>query len=199
MIQIIGCENDNIIDLNGIKNDVLTKEIKVISQKPNGKAIPFFAEIVSNDSIKVNKNGNNAVVLTIEPPNICQEEFIVFKNAEGEKIKIIIIPNDYFIMEKTYKFKITKKMIGEDGIIRIKILSKVNDEELGWKCTYTGKPIPYSITPLASNGSGYVTIVRLGTLNVFGEFYSYIKFTQNETNDVITLKIKYTPNGVFLE
>ena len=94
-------------------------------------------------------------------------------------------------MDKTYTFKLTSKKFLDDGSLRIKIFSKMNDMELGWKCTYDGKPMEYSISTRESDKGENVTIKPIST--ILSEFTTVIEFAQDESNNVIRLVLTNTP------
>jgi len=186
---------DNIIDLNGLKE--FEKETEIISiNTKNNKKIPFYIDLVSTPNITVNVFNGNLIKIIINVAEILKEEFIIFKNAQQEKLIINIIPNIYFLNERQYKFKITKSEITEDGILKLKILSKGNETEVGWKCVYDGKPISYNITPMESDKSDCV-YVKL-TMEMISEFTSKLIFEQNESKERIEFEINNTPNGMKL-
>lgn len=189
MIRINELE-DNIIDLNG---NVSNYELTVESKDSKGKFKAYDVDLVTNDNINVSKHGQTLLV-TINIEEILKEETIVLINTLNERLEIKVLPNSYYTMDKNYKFKITKKIYDEDGSLKVKILSTMNDEEIGWRCTYDGKPMSYFITPLYSNESGYVVIKQKS--NVFSDFDSLIEFTQAESGEVISLNVHNTPDGI---
>lgn len=186
---------DNIIDLNGLKE--FEKEFEIISiNTKNDKKIPFYIDLVSTPNIKVSVFNDNSIKITINVVEILEEEFIIFRNAQQEKLTITIIPNAYFLDEIQYKFKITKSEITKDGILKLKILSKGNGTEVGWKCVYDGKPISYCITPMESNKSEYVYIKL--AMEMISDFTSKLIFEQNESGEKVEFEINNTPNGMKL-
>ena len=182
---------DNIINLNDLQTHY---EFDVISKSDDGGYKQFGIEIVSNESIFVKAFDLNSISIDIDIPNILEEEIIVLKNTLNERVEIKVIPNEHNIMDKSYKFKITKKKFEDDGSIKVKILSTINNEELGWKCTYDGKPMNYIITPRSNEGSCFVEIKP--NSQVFNNFESVIIFTQNESNNEIRLMVYNTPEGI---
>ena len=190
---------DNIISLVKTEDNVFEKEFTVTSKKSNGSVIPFSVEIVSSNYIQANTFGTNGLKLVVDTPNIQKDEYIIIKNSKNERTKLIFKPNPYFTMERKYKFKITRESIDKDGKLKLKILSKVNDMELGWKCTYMGQPISYDIAPINSNKSDYVIISnKVGNI-ILSDFHSLFKFTQNESNNVIRYQLHNTPNGIIID
>ena len=191
MFEIKGIK-DNIIDLDGVKE--YNENFEVISINENGKRMPFSIDLVSTDSITVNAFGVSSINIEIDVSNIIQEEYVTFKNILGETLAITIKPNSYFTTERTYKFKITKTEFKDNGELKIRILSKVNGEEIGWKCIYDGRPIMYVITPMESNKSEYVTIRSMS--QVANDFVAALKFQQDESGEVITFLINNTTEGM---
>jgi len=107
-------------------------------------------------------------------------------------MKVVIKPNILLTSPKTYKFRITKK--STDGRkTSIRILSKENDNEIGWECTYDGKPLNYSIEPMSSDKSGNVDIEVLDEL--FTDVPSVIEFTQNRSGEIIKLVLNQKNEG----
>ena len=72
------------------------------------------------------------------------------------------------------------------------MLSKVNDEEIGWTCTYDGKPMDYIISPYESDKGEYVSISPI--VSIISEFDSVIEFTQIESNNKIRITLTNMPN-----
>ena len=185
--------NDNTISLN--KEDYSKYTLDIISQRDNGNRSPFAIDLVSNvNIITANTVGNSSLNIEIDTPNVLNEEYIILKNMQGDRAKITILPNTYFTMEKEYKFKITKKVYEDDGSLMIKILSKMNDEEIGWDCTYDGKPMEYFIKPKFSDKGEYVRIKPAVT--VVNDFTALLKFTQKQSGNVIRLEVYNTPDGI---
>jgi len=185
---------DNLIDLGGIKE--YNVNFSVDSYNANGKRQPFFVERVSSKDISVSIFAVNSINISINVKNIVNDEFIVLKNIINERLVINIKPNNYYSDDRVYKFKISKQEERENGEIRIRLLSKVNKDEIGWKCTYDGRPMSYTITPMESNKSGYVTI--RSNMNMVANFTSLLIFTQDESNEEIRFKILNTPEGMKL-
>jgi hypothetical protein len=63
-------------------------------------------------------------------------------------------------MEKKYDFFIDDKKI-TDGILSFKIISKRNDKDFPWKCTYFGAPLSYKIDKTEADGSAEVNVELL--------------------------------------
>ena len=185
---------DNIIELSKEEHSKYT--LDVISQRDNGNKTPFAVDLVSNTNvISANVIGSsNMLIIEIDTPNVLNEEYIILKNMQGDRAKITILPNKYYTKEKEYKFKITKKVYEDDGSLKIKILSKMNDEEIGWNCTYKGKPMEYFINPKLSDKSEYVTIAPAVT--VVSDFTAILEFTQRGSGNVIRLEVYNTPEGI---
>lgn len=189
MIYIEGLK-ENIINLNDNKSQY---EFNVISKDSNGKTKAYDIDVITNDSINIHKYGD-VLSVEIEIGNILKEEKIILTNVLDEKLEIKVIPNAYCIMDKTYKFKITKKIFQDDGSLKIKILSMVNNMETSWRCTYDGKPMRYVIDPLTSQNSCYVTIKP--NVKVLNNFTSLLEFTQLESGETIRLNVYNTPEGI---
>lgn len=186
---------DNVIDLNGTKEFEKDFEITSINTQ-NGKGIPFYVDLVSSPNITVSAFSTNLIKIIINVETILKDEFIILRNTRKEKLIIDIIPNDYFVNERKYVFKITKSEITNDGTLKLKILSKVNGIEIGWKCVYDGKPISYIITPMESDKSGYVS-VKLA-MEMLIECETKLIFEQEESKERIEFEINNTPNGMKL-
>lgn len=189
MLYIKELEN-NTIDLN---TNEAYYEFTVISKDANNRNKTYSIDLVSNDAILVKKY-DTILSIEIDIESILKEEYIILSNTLDERIRITILPSTYQIMDKNYKFKITKRTYNEDGSIKVKILSTVNDMELGWRCSYDGKPMSYSISPMSNDEGCYVTITQAAT--VVSEFDSLIKFTQDESGNEIKLVLHNTPEGI---
>lgn len=184
---------DNVIQLSKEEHSKYT--LNIISQRDNGNRSPFAIDLVSNtNTITANTIGNSSLNIEIDTPNVLNEEYIILKNMQGDRTKITILPNKYYTMVKEYKFKITKKVYEDDGSLKIKILSKMNDEEIGWDCIYDGKPMKYFIEPKFSDKGEYVTITPAVT--VASNFMALLKFKQKQSGNVIRLEVYNTPYGI---
>lgn len=188
MLNIIGLENKTI---NLEKSRDLKYSFTIVSEKDNGRPIPFALTLLSNNNINAVIEYGNKLIINVDASLIMNEEHIVLTNTIGDKLVLKIIPNEYYTMDKTYTFKVTSKKLLDDGSLRLKILSKVNDMEIGWKCTYDGKPMAYSITPFENENSDYVMIVPMA--NIISEFDSLIEFTQEESGEAIKMILTNTP------
>ena len=189
MLYIEDLEN-NIIQLD----ESLESEysFKVLSQNNNGSPSPFVVKFISSENISARIEYGNVLNLYIENAMILNEEYIFLRNTVGDTIRIAVIPNPYHLMEKNYVFKITSKKYLEDGSLKLKIFSKMNDEDIGWKCTYDGRPMEYSISPFESGISEHVIIKPLAEIS--GEFEALVEFTQNGSNNVIKILLTNTPS-----
>ena len=188
MLYIEDLEN-NIIQLD----ESLESEysFKVLSQNNNGSPSPFVVKFISSENISARIEYGNVLNLYIENAMILNEEYIFLRNTVGDTIRIAVIPSPYHTMDKTYTFKLTSKKILDDGSLKLKILSKVNDMEIGWKCTYDGKPMEYSISPFESDKGEYVVVKPMAT--VLSEFTALLEFTQDESGNIIRLSLTNTP------
>ena len=179
--------NENILDLN--ENPYDEHEIKIDSRGRNDKRIPWGVEMVSSKLINVEQGAGDTLKVTLDVENLKEDGFILLRNYNKERLKIIVKHNILLTMDRTYKFRISKK--STDGRkTRIRILSKADNDEIGWKCTYDGKPLNYSITPMESDKSSYVDIEVLDEL--FTNVPSVIEFTQDRSGEVISLKLNQT-------
>lgn len=188
MFYINGLE-DNTIRLP--KSKSMRYEFKVVSTNSDGKKIPFTFECITTDLIQAGIIYGDTLIIDVNPPLIKNTEAISLVNEDEEYLIIEIIPNEYYMSDKVYNFKATSKKILEDGSLKLKILSKVNDMEIGWECTYNGRPMSYSITPFESDKGEYVTIKPTAT--ILNEFKSIVEFTQNESEEKITFELTNTP------
>lgn len=176
------------------KDKFFNYKLTIISVSDNGKSSPFAIDVVSSPYITAYISEGNILVINADTPNIKGEEFVILRNTNKESIRLTIIPNNYYTMDKVFKFKITNYSELDDGSIKIKIFSKVNDIELGWKCIYDGKPMTYVITPMKSDKGTHVTITPNAT--IVNEFTSVIIFKQDESDKEIRFEILNTPNGI---
>lgn len=191
MFYIKGLEN-NIIDLDGF--DEYSEEFEVVSLNDNDKRQPCGIEYISNEGIEVTFFGVNFVRISIDVSEIINDEYIILKNYIDETITLTVKPNQYYVDDKDYKFKITKSEFKDNNDLRLKILSKVNGKELGWKCTYDGKPISYSITPMENDKSCFINVKLLSQL--FVDYTSVLIFEQDESGETIEYNILNTPEGM---
>ena len=189
---IINDLKDKTINLGGLKD--YDRNFEVHSCNDKGKTQPFQIELVTSEDILVEKFNVSSIHIFIDVEFIVKEEYIILKNILGEKLIITVKPNEYYTNDRNYKFKLTKNEFNKNGELKLKILSKVNNTEIGWRCIYDGKPIQYEITPMESDKSSYVTI-KLNSI-LFIDYVSILKFQQNESGNVIEYKIKNTPNGM---
>lgn len=195
------------IYIEGLESNVLTLEqsvdlnysFEVVSTKKNGRPIPFVLNFISNNLIDAAVYGNT-LKIHVDASQILNEETINLTNMLGETYKLTIKPCEYFTYDKDYTFKITSKKFIGDGSLKLKIFSravvKFNDEkedeyEIGWECTYNGKPMAYSITPLEGEGGDYITITP--ETNILTEFEALVEFTQRESCNKISLMLTNTP------
>lgn len=183
---------DNTINLDGLKE--YSNDFEVLCLNERGKRIPFYIDFVSSEYISVSTFGVNLINISIDVEYVLNEEYIILRNIYGTRIRITILPNPYFVDDREYKFKITKTEVKDSKSIKIRIFSKVNKSEIGWKCIYDGKPLSYTIAPRENSKSGYVNITLND--NVLVEYDSHIMFMQDESGEQIDLKIKNSPNGV---
>lgn len=184
--------NNNTIELQGLKD--YSNKFEILSFNENGKRMPFFTELVTSNDISVELFNICFINVTINVKNIIKDEYIVFKNINGEKLILTIKPNNYFVEEREYKFKITKSEFTKDGKLKLKIYSKVNGEDIGWKCIYKGKPIDYNISPIESYESTYVTVELLSEM--LTDYVSTLIFEQKESGKKIEYKINNTTEGM---
>ena len=183
---------DNVINLDGLKEYNI--DFEVLSLKESGKRIPFRVDLISTESIKIRLFGVSSINIVIDVENILKDEYIVLKNTNNEKIIITVKPNEYYVNDRDYRFKITREEKTKDGDIRIRLMSKVNKSEIGWRCTYDGRPISYEITPMESNKSEYIKIKLKSKM--LTEYNSVIIFQQEESGETVELKIKNTTDGM---
>ena len=185
MIKANGFEKEFVLDLNEHPYD---KHIGNVESKGEGDAtIPWGVEMVSCDLVIAKPGVANTLDINVDIDEVANECFILLRNYAKERMKITIIPNTELSSPKTYKFRISKK--STDGHkTRVRILSKENGKEIGWKCTYDGQPYNYSISPKKADKSGYVDIVLLDEL--LATVNSLIEFTQEKSGEVIQLRLK---------
>ena len=188
MLYIKGLE-DNVLNLD--RSTELEYEFTVVSTNSNNMPIPFFIGYSSNQDIIFDIREGDRLVISIDASLVLNEETFIMKNTKGDVLKVKVIPNEYYTMERKYSFKVTSKKFLNDGSLKLKIFSKVNDEEIGWKVTYDGHPMEYSISTCESDKGEHVTISPL--VDILSEFESYIEFTQEESNNKIKLMLVNTP------
>jgi hypothetical protein len=182
MIKINKSEKQFILDLNKLPYDEHT--IKIDSKGDKGNRLPWGVEMVSSQYVSAERGANDSLNIYVDIENMKDDAFILLRNFKKEMMKIVIKPNTLLTSPKTYKFRISKKTT--DGRkTRIRILSKEDNNEIGWECTYDGKPLNYSIEPMKSDKSGYVDIEVLDEL--FTDVPSVIEFTQERSGEVIKL------------
>ena len=189
MLKIEGLKNNELILGKG---DLFNTSFKVTSKNGAYKRVPFFIDYISNKHISAKIMYSDTIVIQLNPSAISKNEYMVLKNTNGDETKITIIPNVYYTIEKTYDFKITFKRVLKNGALSLKILSKANEFDVGWKCTYNGKPMTYLINPMEGENEDKITINPIG--EILSEFDSLIEFTQNESNKKIKLLLTNTPN-----
>ena len=191
MLKIDNFEKEYILDLNDKPYN--NHSLKVTSEVAPNMRLPWGVELVSNPLVKATPGTNNTLDIFVDMEKLMADAFIVLRNYNRERIKIIIKPNFIIISPREYTFKITRKTT--DGKkARVKLLSKENDREIGWECTYQGKPLNYSIEPLKSDKSRYVDIELLD--DATSDFQTVIEFTQKRSGKVIELKLNQNSDGV---
>lgn len=182
MIKINKSEKQFILDLNKLPYDEHT--ITINSNGERGNRLPWGVEMVSSQYVSAEQGANDSLNIYVDIENMKDDAFILLRNFKKEMMKIVIKPNTLLTSPKTYKFRISKKTT-EGRKTRIRILSKEDNNEIGWECTYDGKPLNYSIEPMKSDKSGYVDIEVLDEL--FTDVPSVIEFTQERSGEVIKL------------
>lgn len=191
MLKIDNFEKEYILDLNDKPYN--NHSLKVTSEVAPNMRLPWGVELVSNPLVKATPGTNNTLDIFVDMEKLMADAFIVLRNYNRERIKIIIKPNFIIISPREYTFKITRKTT--DGKkARVKLLSKENDREIGWECTYQGKPLNYSIEPLKSDKSGHIEIELLD--DATSDFQTVIEFTQKRSGKVIELKLNQNSDGV---
>jgi len=191
MFKINGIENEFILDLN--EQPYSEHSLIITSEEDGGNHLSWGIEFTSSNFVSSELIGINTLNLYIDMENMKEESFVILRNYSNERVKLIIKPNNFLTSLKKYKFKLTKKNVNGRKI-SIKIFSKENNNETGWKCTYDGSPLNYSIIPMESNSSGNVEIELLDEL--FTDVFTVIEFTQNRSNEVIELKLKQSNEKV---
>lgn len=182
MIKIGDYDKEFILDLNEIPYD--EHEIHIDSRASNGRSLPWGVEIVSSKLISATHGAGDSLNISVDVEKLKEDAFVLLRNYNKERLKIVVKHNSLLAADRAYKFRISKK--STDGRkTRIRILSKADNDEIGWKCTYDGKPLNYSITPMRSDKSGYVDIEVLDEL--FTDVPSVIEFTQERSGEMIKL------------
>jgi hypothetical protein len=189
MIKINNIGKEFILDLNDFPYN--EHKLKVSSKDEKGNAIPWDVELVSNKIVKADRDMNNTLKITTDVEKLKSDSIIVIRNTAKEIFKITLKYNVVLTREKTYKFKITNKST-EGRKTRIRILSKENNVDTEWECTYDGKPLSYVIKPMSSNKSGYVDIWMKDEL--YSRINTLIEFTQIKSGNVIKLKLNQGNN-----
>lgn len=188
MLYIEGLEN-NTIRLEKSRN--IVHSFTVVSRKDNGRPSPFVINFISDSNINAFIENGNALSIYVDASKILTDEHIILSNALGDSCRLLFIPNEYYTMNRKYTFKVTSKKLLDDGSLNIKVFSKVNDMEIGWKCTYCGNPMVYDITPDESEIGEHVVITPRA--DILSEFDSLLEFTQDESNNKIRLVLTNTP------
>ena len=191
MFKIDNIEREYILDLN--ERPYNNHSVKVTSEVAPNRRLPWGVELVSSSLIKATLGANDILNIFVDMEKLMEDAFVLLRNYNKERMKIIIKPNFITIEPKEYTFKITKKST-EGKKVRIRLLSKENDREMGWECTYQGKPLNYSIEPLKSDKSGYVDIELLDDATT--DFQTVIEFTQNKSKKTIELRLNQNSDGM---
>lgn len=181
-MKVNDIEKEFVLDLNNFPYD--EHELKIESQGRNGQFLPWNVEIVSHPGINVKPLSKGVLSILLDSESLSTDETIVLGNYEKEKMVIKIIHNDYLSKPKKYTFRVSKKEVNGRHT-RIRIISKEDKSEIGWKCTYDGKPLNYTIKPMKASRSGYVDI-ELNS-RVFTNVNTLIEFTQEKSDNVIKL------------
>ena len=189
MIKVNGIKKEFVLDLNDFPYNEHT--LSVLSEDEKGNAIPWDIELVSNKIVNAERGMNNTLKITTNIEEMKCDSIVVIRNTAKEIFKITLKYNVVLTREKTYKFKITKKST-EGRKTRIRILSKENNVDTEWECTYDGKPLSYVIKPMSSNKSGYVDIWMKDEL--YSRINTLIEFTQIKSGNVIKLKLNQGNN-----
>ena len=189
MIKVNGIKKEFVLDLNDFPYN--EHKLNVSSKDEKGNAIPWDVELVSNKIVKADRDMNSTLKITTDVEKLKSDSIIVIRNTAKEMFKITLKYNVVLTREKTYKFKITKKST-EGRKTRIRILSKENNVDTEWECTYDGKPLSYVIKPMSSNKSGYVDIWMKDEL--YSRINTLIEFTQIKSGNVIKLKLNQGNN-----
>lgn len=189
MIKVNGIKKEFVLDLNDFPYN--EHKLKVSSKDEKGNAIPWDVELVSNKIVKADRDMNSTLKITTDVEEMKSDSIVVIRNTAKEIFKITLKYNVVLTREKTYKFKITNKST-EGRKTRIRILSKENNVDTEWECTYDGKPLSYVIKPMSSNKSGYVDIWMKDEL--YSRINTLIEFTQIKSGNVIKLKLNQGNN-----
>lgn len=188
MFKVNGIEKEIILDMNLLYSGKIS--LHVVSKGKNGNYLPWGIELVSCNLLTATTSSYDYLDVAYDRDNIDESCFILLGNYNKERFKISVVPKKQPLTSAEldlYKFKITKKTT-EGKKTRIKILSKgMDNEEIGWKCTYDGKPLNYSISPMESDKSDYVDIEL--TDEVYTDVDSVIEFTQDTTGKMISLPL----------
>ena len=190
-MKVNDIEKEYVLDLNNFPYD--EHELKIESRGRNGQFLPWNVELVSNSGISVKALSNNMISIILDSESLSTDETIVLGNYDKERMIIRVIHNDYLSKPKNYIFRVSKKEV--DGRhTRIRIISKEDKSEIGWKCTYDGKPLNYTIKPMKASRSGYVDI-ELNS-RVFTNVNTLIEFTQEKSDNVIRLILNQDNDAV---
>ena len=194
MIKIDGFENEYVLDLNLVPED--EHEITVISEDENGRKISWGIDIISLEEITAIAHSEDKLSIYLDAKSLNKDGIILLRNYNKEKIIIKIIHNEELSKPKKYKFRISKKS-SSDRKVSIRILSKENDKETSWTCTYDGKPLNYNINPMHSDKSGKVEIELLDIL--FSTIDTIIEFTQDNSGEVVSLRLSQTNDNITIK
>lgn len=189
MILVNGYEKEYTLDLNEYPKNF--HELNVVSYGDKGK-LPWSIYFVSNKSVVADKTGD-MLTIELDVKTFSNNTTIVIRNYKKELFKITIIPNTETIMEKKYDFFIDDKKI-TDGILSFKIISKRNDKDFPWKCTYFGAPLSYKIDKTEADGSAEVNVELLTQMS--NTFSSKLIFTQEDSNNNIELSLLNDKEGI---
>jgi hypothetical protein len=190
MISVNETENKFVLDLNNTPYN--EHNIKVDSFDNNGNKLPWGVEFIDNNEVYVEKNGDN-LFIKFDHTELNKKTIISLRNYNKERITIEVIPNKKALETKIYNFEITDKRI-TDGILNIKILSTVNNDNQPWICSYYGGPLSYNLTKHSGEGSCEISIRLLTELS--SEFKSKIIFEQEKSGKEIVLILYNNKNGI---
>ena len=191
MLKVNEKSDKFVLDLNN--EECILHEFTVISVDENSNDLSWGVEFCTSQDISAKPDGRDTLIIEAPLNAVKKDEYVVLKNYNKERTRIVIKPNLEAIRPKIYKFKISSKKI--DGRnVKIKILSKEGDNDIPWICTYQGLPLPYEITPMESDKGTHVTIKLIG--EILGEFPCVIKFVQQDSGKDITLKLLQSNDSV---
>ena len=91
MFKIDNIEREYTLDLN--ERPYNNHSVKVTSEVAPNRRLPWGVELVSNPLVKATPGANNTLDIFVDMEKLMEDAFILLRNYNRERIKIIIKPN----------------------------------------------------------------------------------------------------------